>query len=228
MGISIVPAGRENEPYYYVPPYDKDVELQPNFFCRARNTKREKYCYARSGQGTDHLGAGRCKNHGGGTPIVHGRYSDVSRDTIAEHLEKLDLETEQEQMDILPEAQFLRALVKDVTERYQSLVDGIIAWNAEESEDAKLEKRKALLHKFPEIKDVAEVVKKVAEVVNMVHKQRSANAISLSDFYRLMAAMAEVIATQTEKSFKQRVPQHVIDQYIQTVQDEWRKIKVKA
>jgi hypothetical protein len=226
--FTIVPAGKEHDPEYYVPPYDKDVELPPNYFCRARNTKREKYCYARAGQGTDHLGQGRCRNHGGSTPIVHGRYSDVVRDSIAEQLEKLELETEKEQMDVLPEAQFLRAIARDVTERFTNFRDAIIAWNEAEAGDAKIEKRKPLLHKVPDMMDVAEVVKKIAEVVNMVHKQRSANAISLSDFYRLMGAMAEVVANQTEKKFKGRVPQHVVDEYVESVQEEWRKIKVKA
>lgn len=227
MGVSIVPAGKESEPYYYVPPYDKDIELEPNFFCRARNTKREKYCYARSGQGTDHLGSGRCKNHGGGTPIVHGRYSNIVRDSLGEHLDHLELEDEKQMLDILPEAQFLRALASQTTENFQKFQEAVIAWNDEENAAAKTEKRRALLHKFPDLSDVADVVKKVAEVVNMVHKQRSANAIGLTDFYRLMAAMADVVAVNTERSFKGRVQQQVIDEYIERIQTDWRKIKIK-
>lgn len=228
MGVSIVPSGKEHEPYYYVPPYDKDVELEPNFFCRARNTKREKYCYARAGQGTDHKGQGRCKNHGGGTPIVHGRYSEVVRDGLGEHLDHLELEDEKTMLEILPEAQLLRALASQNLEDFQKFQAGVIAWNEEETAAAKAEKRKALLHKVPSLTDVADTVKKIAEVVNMVHKQRAANAIGLNDFYRVMQAMAATVATNSEKMLKGRVPQDVLDRFIDQIQQDWRKIKLKS
>jgi hypothetical protein len=38
---------------------------EPDYFCQAYNAKRFKYCKARAGSGTDHLGTGRCSIHGG-------------------------------------------------------------------------------------------------------------------------------------------------------------------
>jgi hypothetical protein len=55
------------------PAYD-GTYLAPNYYCRARNTKRQKYCKRRSGAGTAHLGIGRCSNHGGNATVKHGRF----------------------------------------------------------------------------------------------------------------------------------------------------------
>lgn len=225
---SVIPAGKEHDPFYYVPPYDATVELQPNYFCRARNTKREKYCRAKAGQGTDHLAQGRCRNHGGATPITHGRYSDVLRGSVGEHLDRLTLETEKEQLDVLPEAQMLRAIVLSVGEKWEKFFEGITSYNDDEAREARAEERRPKFLAVPELADLADLAKKTAEIVNMVHKQRSSNAISLPDFHRLMAAMAGITATLLEKYFKNRVPQDVIDSFTTDLAKEWQTIKLKA
>lgn len=226
MGTTIIPAGLENDPFYHVPPYDKTIELQPNFFCRARNVKREKYCRARSGQGTDHLGSGRCKNHGGSVPIVHGRYSDVVRDSLGEHLERLELEEEKDRLDILPEATLLRGITLETLERWKEHRDALIAWNQAEAVEAAATGKRPKFARVPEINEIADMVKKTAEIVNMVHKQKSANAISLNDFLRLMTAMAQTVIDLAEKHLRGRVPQEKIDLFLNDIQEEWRKIKI--
>lgn len=223
---TIIPAGMQEHPDYYVPPYDKDVELQPNYFCRARNVKREKYCRARAGQGTDHLGQGRCKNHGGSVPIKSGRYSDVVRHSLGEQIERLEMEDEKDQLDILPEATLLRGITSDMLERWNEFFNGVIEWNKQEDIEAKEQERRPKFVNVPDLKDLGDLTKKVAEIVNMVHKQRSANAISMPDLIRVMQAMAQVLIDATEKHLKGRVPQQVVDTYIETVQSEWRKIKL--
>lgn len=228
MSLPVIPPGKEHDPFYHVPPYDKSVELTPNYFCRARNVKREKYCRAKSGQGTDHLGQGRCKNHGGSVPIKHGRYSGVIRSTLGEHLDHLELEDEAEQLDILPEAQMLRAIALDITERFKEFVDGIMEYNAVEAQEAEGDKRKPKFLNIPDIKDVAKVVKDAAEVVNMVHKQRSSNAITLADFYRLMGAMADVVNTEINANFGKLVSPQILDKATTNIQEKWKKIKLKA
>lgn len=52
-------------------PLDDVPERDPGEYCNARKSDSgtfEGYCDARAGAGTDHLGDGRCKWHGGGTP----------------------------------------------------------------------------------------------------------------------------------------------------------------
>lgn len=227
MGHTLIPAGMEHDPQYYVPEYDANTQLEPNFFCRARNVKREKYCRARSGQGTQHFGVGRCRNHGGSVPIKHGRYSSVARASLGEHIDELELETDEEKLDIMPEATLLRALARDVGERYKEFMDAIISWNKKEGMEAGVEERKPKFLSLPDLKDIADLAKKTAEVVNMIHKQKSSNAISLTDFYRLMGAMAEAVSGNAEKYFK-AVPPQQLEKFLLAVQDDWRKIKLKA
>jgi hypothetical protein len=228
MGTTLIPAGMQDDPQYFVPPYDRSIELDPNFFCRARNVKREKYCRARAGQGTDHLGSGRCKNHGGSTPIVHGRYSEVVRGTLGEHLDRLELESDQEKLDILPEAAMLRGLTLDLSERWTQYVNGIIAYNQQEAADANAEERRPKYLSPPNILDLADLVKKTAEIVNMVHKQRSTNAISIRDFQRLMVSMATSVGEMAEKHLMRHAGQDRIDVFLKALEEEWRKIKLSS
>lgn len=64
-------------------------------------------CRQVAGKGTDHLGIGRCKFHGGNSKIKHGRYSKVQGglgDKIQEHMDSPS------PLDLLPELATLRAL----------------------------------------------------------------------------------------------------------------------
>lgn len=231
MGVSLT-TDNQDHPQFHIPTYDKDVELEPNYFCRARNVKREKYCRARSGQGTDHLGQGRCRNHGGCTPIKSGRYSEVVRDALGEHLERLELEDERDQLDIMPEAMFLRGIVMDTSENWTKFRSAIIAWNEAEESDAAEAKQRPKFLALPELKDLGDIAKKTAEIVNMIHKQKAQNAIGYSDFMRLMASMAETVNSVIDKALDRYVNAGIIDQDVidntkNEIQKEWRSIKVK-
>lgn len=54
--------------------------------CGAK-TRRGTPCKKPAGWGTDHVGIGRCKLHGGATPIKHGLYSTVTEARRRELLE---------------------------------------------------------------------------------------------------------------------------------------------
>lgn len=87
--------------------------------CGAK-TRAGTPCQQRAGWGTDHVGQGRCKLHGGnaGRPIVHGRYSLKHRKALAEKAAQF----EQFEGDLTAELQLLRALLQDFLDRYQ---DGV-------------------------------------------------------------------------------------------------------
>jgi hypothetical protein len=67
-------------------PVEGVPEREPDYHCNGRKTIGdifEGYCQARAGKGTDHVGRGRCKHHGGGSPrgedsphFEHGLFSD--------------------------------------------------------------------------------------------------------------------------------------------------------
>lgn len=94
--------------------------------CGAK-TRSGTPCRRPAGWGTDHPSQGRCKLHGGATPIKHGRYSKITRPRIKELLD--ELEHDPDPLDLTPELKLLRALVQDYVERYDHLTEALHAWH---------------------------------------------------------------------------------------------------
>ena len=221
-----VPKPCKNEDcHYFIPEWKKGVTLEPNYFCRGSNGKREKYCAKKSGQNTDHPAQGRCNNHGGMTPVTHGRYSNVVRDSVRVRLAELERETAEQQLDILPEARMIRALAADFVDNYQELVAALLAWNDDEYEEAEEQERKPRPQRIPELREVSGLLVDAAGLVDKVHKQRSMNAIDAATFFRVMAVMGEVVADKVSKHV--RSPD-LADLIIDEIRTEWRGIKLNA
>ena len=85
--------------------------------CGAK-TRSGGTCKQPSGWGTEHVGEGRCKLHGGnaGRPIIHGRYSLKHREKLAESVQKF-LE-DPSPGDLTAELALNRALLQDFLDRY--------------------------------------------------------------------------------------------------------------
>lgn len=83
---------------------DYGAALPPNYYCRGRNSKRKKYCTRRAGHGTDHLGVGRCKFHGGtkqnAAALKNGKYSKIGRPELRKRI--LEAAEEENPLDMLP------------------------------------------------------------------------------------------------------------------------------
>jgi hypothetical protein len=82
--------------------------------CGAK-TRAGASCRRPAGWGTDHVGEGRCKLHGGASPIKTGRYSTVARrrvrDLAAEYA------ADPEPLSLLQDLALLRAVTADYLER---------------------------------------------------------------------------------------------------------------
>jgi hypothetical protein len=124
-----------NDRHDYVPSEHVGHPIIPNKFCRGWNGKegRMKYCRHLAGFGTDHLGYGRCKFHGGNrqTQTIHGldrRYA-LKNSRISDLLEKH--ESDPDPLSILPEIALLRALSEDFISRYDHNMALLAAWHAE-------------------------------------------------------------------------------------------------
>ena len=145
-----------------VPPFDADCELEPNYFCRARNTKRGKYCRSRAGTGTSHTGVGRCKKHGGlkragDDRVTSGKRSAVKRqqlgELIAQERQRVD------PLDLSGELATLRALVADLRDRNPDAAD-------HDSE--------------------VKLAESIGRMVERIERIRSQNAISRPELNRIM------------------------------------------
>lgn len=93
--------------------------------CGARN-RRGSLCRKPLGWGTDHVGQGRCKLHGGASPIRHGRYSQIQRAEIRELYEKHAADPDP--LDMLHEVAMARAFFEDFVNRYDVWREAILAW----------------------------------------------------------------------------------------------------
>lgn len=95
--------------------------------CGATARSTGKPCQRPAGWGTDHPGQGRCKLHGGKSPIKHGRYSKITRPRLRELLDQY--ENDPAPLDLLPEVKLLRALLTDFVERYDAITEATLAWH---------------------------------------------------------------------------------------------------
>lgn len=84
--------------------------------CGAKSKSTGQPCKLKAGYGTDHLGTGRCKFHGGKTPrgpdsphFKHGRYASAFKGQFKEHFEAAMADGQP--LDLLPELAAQRAMM---------------------------------------------------------------------------------------------------------------------
>lgn len=100
---------------------------EPGLTCGAHGKHRGEPCRHPAGFRTDHPGSGRCYLHGGRTPAPTGRYSSVERPRVRELLEQF--ESDPDPLNLLPEAQLLRALMLDYINRFEEQDRMLTRWN---------------------------------------------------------------------------------------------------
>lgn len=101
-------------------PTKHEGTLEPNWYCRGWNPRREKYCGSRAGFRTAHPGVGRCAKHGGlkkgGDQRVRSGSGSRVKGTTLQQL----IATERDRadpLDLTGELATLRALVADLRTR---------------------------------------------------------------------------------------------------------------
>lgn len=183
--------------------------------CGAK-TRSGGVCKKQAGWGTDHLGEGRCRLHGGATPIKHGRYSTITRPRVRELLDQY--ENDPEPLNLLPEVKLLRALLTDFVERYDEITDATLAWHnswGEEYRKAVATWREKMLRRLEsggwqdiepddlpdppdpldymnkprqmlDITAAAGLVDKVGAMVDRIEKHRKEGAITLDTLNRVL------------------------------------------
>jgi hypothetical protein len=99
--------------------------------CGALSKSTQKPCQNIAGKGTDHVGEGRCRFHGGATPIKHGLYSKVRRTRLGQRM--AEIENDPELMELKPELAYLKALAEQIAQNYQKQEAALRAWHRAES-----------------------------------------------------------------------------------------------
>ena len=159
----------------------RDKVIPAGEHCNARN-RSGSYCELPAGWGTDHVGEGRCKLHGGASPVRHGLYSKVTKhrlaDRIAEVREREDLLELREQVAVQVSVvqEYLAGLAEgeftaDDAKTVSKLVDEV-SRNIERLK--KLEKDEELVFEATEIQVV---LARVVTVVRQVAGAEAAHAV---------------------------------------------------
>jgi hypothetical protein len=215
--------------------------------CGAKN-RAGKTCGHPAGYGTEHRGEGRCRFHGGLTPIKSGRYSKVSRKRVRELIEQYAQDPEP--LNILPELAAARALFQDFIERYDEWREALLLWwAAQTARRSKLEEvrfaaelvleqsdsgasqdhRRAaaelvLFHAAPrQVLDISHaqgLLAEVTKIVKRIEEIRNANAISRPDLLRLMHEMARVVERWVT------APDLTPEQRLERIRDGWLGLRV--
>ncbi len=120
-----VPAGAD--PDTYIPEQYVGNPIPPNRYCRGWNSRREKYCRAIAGSGTDHSGQGRCEFHGGNSPIATGIYSTIKHERVKELFDRFAADPDI--LNLESEVAMCRALFQDFVERYADMTEALLAWH---------------------------------------------------------------------------------------------------
>ncbi len=140
-------------------------KIEPNFYCRAWNEKRQKYCRATAGRGTSHSGRGRCKVHGGLQPdgderVTTGTRSRVLSGTLGQLIEQE--RNRPDPLNLEGELATLRALVADLRARKPEEIDHASEITLAES---------------------------IGRMVERIERIRSTNAISWPELNRITAQL---------------------------------------
>jgi hypothetical protein len=93
--------------------------------CDAKRRRREERCTLPAGWGTDHPGTGRCKYHGGCSPIKHGLYSKVAGPQLRQAIEQVRA-SGVDKYDLSPEIELVRAKLLVAVESPKAIQPGFL------------------------------------------------------------------------------------------------------
>lgn len=97
------------------------VDEKPKYpTCGAKAKQSGLPCKKPAGYGTNHVGQGRCKFHGGCNPIKHGLYSTIKNEKLRQHIELIE-QSGADPMDLMPEVKLMRAMMWEFVNRYEGI-----------------------------------------------------------------------------------------------------------
>ncbi len=192
---------------------------ESSWYCGAK-TKSGGNCKRRAGAGTDHVGEGRCKHHGGKTPIKTGRYSKISRPRIKELVEQF--ENDENKLDLLPEVLLLRALIQDYIERYDEYTEALLNWH-QSFVNPKYEAY-AKPEKVMDIISVGTFIKQIGSLVEKIHKAKEKQSVSMVDLHRVIGQLGEELVN----AVLEVIPDADLGtRLIESVQNRWNSIRLE-
>lgn len=185
-------------------------------FCGAK-TRAGTPCRKTAGWGTDHVGVGRCRLHGGATPIKHGARSQLRRYGRLNHRigELIEVyEQDPDPTNILSEIAAMRALFHDWIERYEEWKEQMLLWWATvtgrksqnpEVAAARLVLNDAAPRQLMDISDGGRLISEATKMVARLEKIRSQDAISRPELARIWQEMWRAVQMECDEDTADRI-----------------------
>ena len=138
--------------------------------CGAK-TRSGTPCKQKAGWGTDHVGEGRCKLHGGcaGRPIVTGRYSIKHRQSLANKVQ--DFIEDPEPANLISELALMRALLQDYLDRFPTGINLSV---------------KSIGHVYEMVGDISKLVERITRILTQT-------ALTMAEVQYLQARLADLV-----------------------------------
>ena len=199
-------------------------------FCGALAKSTGKPCQNRAGKGTDHIGEGRCRFHGGATPVVRGLYSKVRRMRIGQRM--AEIQNDPQLYTLESELALVKVLTEQSVEDHQRREAALLAWHRAESaayqklinandpveiRDAVVELRAIEPQRPTEIPDAKNVATLVAEIGRTQDRIRAAETVvTARQMRQFIDRMAGVVRQFTD------------DATVMKIRDAWMNLTVEG
>jgi hypothetical protein len=198
--------------------------------CGALSKSTQTPCKNIAGKGTDHIGVGRCRLHGGATPIKHGLYSRVRRTRLGKRI--AEIENDPQILDLSQELAVLKALAEQAVETYQEHEAALLSWyraesplynklletsDAREIRDAVVALRSVGVERPKERPDAKIITTIIAEIGRTQDRIRQAETVVTRDqMLRVFDDLAGVVRQYTD------------DETVQRVRDGWMNLRLEG
>jgi hypothetical protein len=182
--------------------------------CEATNRGGTK-CQRPAGWGTENL-TGRCKLHGGATPIKHGRYSQIKRTRVKELYEEFRQD---------PEVALLRAIMVDLQERWDEIYgeDGaLLAWHESFKTNRFADGKPTML---PDFSSVSQIIDRVGAMVDRIVKHKKEASISMATLTRVMEQLGVDVARAISKA---GLNPDVESKLLQSIETSWNSVSLES
>lgn len=192
--------------------------------CGAKLRKKDRKCRQRAGHGTDHVGQGKCRLHGGLTPIISGRYSSIKRPAWTERVERF--KADPDPLNLLDEVALLRAFVEDLIERWESIygVNGaLLAWH--ESFNNPNADHVPKPRQMPDFSSLTSVVDKVGSMVDRIQKHKAEGSITLTTLNRIVEQFGADLISAIQET---KIDADASTRLLEAVERRWASVKLDA
>lgn len=161
----------------------------------------EGYCKRPSGDRTDHLGQGRCKWHGGSSPIKTGLYSKVIRSDMAELITLF--ENQEDPWDLTSEISTARAFLTKFVNEYDDIVEALLTWWM--LYDAETEGNVGKPPIPPSEKAVIGMLDTISKIVKRSQEIKSDHTVTRKDLFRILGEMGRVVEAEVDPETFERI-----------------------